>query len=156
MLWSPWKSNKESTSENIKCTDHTPLGCLYSLCHSNPLSFVIEVTITLWPSVENKSFALAVLYLSSLTWHWCGVYYLLSRIRVSWGMAPIHNITALCWRYLKSAEVIQWYASIKTRRTTVYTSTNRSLKETRDTDSPTQEQNAHMLHNLQGIKKWKT
>lgn len=153
MLWSPWKSNKESTSENIKCTDHTPLGCLYSLCHSNPLSFVIEVTITLWPSVENKSFALAVPYPSSLAWHWCGVYYLLSRIQVSWGTAPIHNTTVLCWRYLKSAEVIQGYTSIKTWRRTEYTSTNRPLKETWDIDSPTQESTGDKL---QGIKAWKT
>ncbi len=156
MLWSPWKSNKESTSENIKSTDHTPLGCLYSLCHSNPLSFVIEVTITLWPSVENKSLALAVLYPSLLAWHWCGVYYLLSRIRVSWGMPPIHNTTALCWRYLKCTEVIQGYTSIQTWRRTAYTSAKRSLKEMLDIDSPTQEQNAHTLHNLQGIKMWKT
>lgn len=121
MLWSPWKSNKESTSENIKSRDHTPLSCLYYLCHSNPLSFVIEVTITLWPSVENKSFALAVLYLSSLAWHWCGVYYLLSRILVSWGMAPIHTTTVLCWRYPSSVEVIRGCVSIKTQRKPSYT-----------------------------------
>ncbi len=92
---------KKAPVKTLRAPTTHPWGVSTPSVHSNHLSFVIEVTITLWPSVENKSLALAVFYPSLLAWHWCGVYYLPSRIRVSWGMPPIHNTTALCWRYLK-------------------------------------------------------